>query len=354
MPVVALPVRDFKLLSSATGWVSTGNQLLLTTDNGAHWKDISPPVPDLPDARENKFSGVFFLNANTGWLLYATDTNDTNAEGRPYGYNIHLASTTDGGASWTTMSQLPRLNPWADLTGGGDVAFSDQLHGWVDLGVMRGGVLFATSDGGHTWRRSGGGGLSMVAASDRDLWFSGGMDDKLFVSHDGAETVTEVDIPFPEGVSEDDYYPTYSLPQFTDRFHGSEKVLYSAGAEKSTVVLFATSDGGQTWKPDRSLTDLPEITAGSMIGSTVVGSEWIIPLASKQQPDGILRLHSGERVPLGSQRGGGDILACSASFSTPEVGWTNCSGSLSSTVDGGAHWTVITPRARGASSLPIR
>ena len=48
MPVLALPIKDFKLLSSGTGWVSTGNRLLLTNDNGAHWKDISRPFPPPP------------------------------------------------------------------------------------------------------------------------------------------------------------------------------------------------------------------------------------------------------------------------------------------------------------------
>ena len=42
--VQALHIENFKLLSSGTGWASTGSKLLRTTDNGAHWKDISPPI----------------------------------------------------------------------------------------------------------------------------------------------------------------------------------------------------------------------------------------------------------------------------------------------------------------------
>ena len=55
MPVVALPIQKFKLLSSGTGWASTGDRLLSTTDNGAHWKDISPPNPD-----HDSYADVFF------------------------------------------------------------------------------------------------------------------------------------------------------------------------------------------------------------------------------------------------------------------------------------------------------
>ena len=147
MPVVALPIRDFKLLTSGAGWVSTGSQLLFTTDNGAHWKDISPPNPN-----GDSLSGVFFLDANTGWLLYATATDDTTPDGQPIDYYTHIFATTDGGSSWTMVSQLPILSLTGEVTGGGSLVFSDKLHGWVELGTIRSGVLFSTSDGGRTWQ----------------------------------------------------------------------------------------------------------------------------------------------------------------------------------------------------------
>ena len=96
MPVVALPIKDFKLLSSGTGWVSTGNRLLFTTDNGAHWKDISPPVPAPADPDGDRFSGVFFLDRSIGWLLYATATDDITPDEEPIDYYTRLFATTDG------------------------------------------------------------------------------------------------------------------------------------------------------------------------------------------------------------------------------------------------------------------
>jgi photosystem II stability/assembly factor-like uncharacterized protein len=346
MPVGALPVRDFKLLTSGTGWVSTGNRLLLTTDNGAHWKDISPPVPDLPDPRENKFSGVFFLDSNTGWLLYATNTGETNADGQPYGYDIHLASTTDGGANWNTVSQLPRLNPWADLTGGGNVAFSDKLHGWADLGVIRGGVLFATSDGGRTWQRPKGdpqAGVDIVALTDKDIWFAGGPDELLYVTHDGGNTVEEVSLPNPPEIGPEDY-PIYGLPVFTDSLNGYEVVNYrSPLGSKSAAAFFATQNGGRTWKSDRVLSNLVE---NEIVNSAVAGSTWILPFAPQGALPTLLKLRPNEMIAAPDHKTSGDFRRCSLSFFTADEGWMSCSGKLSSTIDGGSSWTEIIPGVR--------
>jgi hypothetical protein len=348
MPVRALPIKDFKLLSSGTGWASTGYQLFFTTDNGAHWKDISPQTPALPDPRENKFSGVFFLDANTGWLLYTTDTDDTNTDGQPYGYDIHLASTTDGGTNWTTVSQLPRLNPWADLTGGGNVAFSDKLHGWVDLGVLRGGALFSTSDGGRTWQRAKGDlGISsnLVAPTEKDLWMAGGRDYKLFVTHDGGNTFQEVSLPAPAGIEPDDY-PTYGLPVFTDELNGYEEVTYTgAGDDKAASVLYATSDGGRSWKLDRILANLAPGMVGNHQFSAMAGSTWIHSFAASGSEHRLMRIspNSGTTDGANAHLNQGN---CYLSFVTRDEGWESCAGRLSSTVDGDATLTDITPRAR--------
>ena len=353
IPVVALPIRDFKLLDSGTGWASTGGQLLLTTNSGAHWKDISPPTPALADSRDDRFSGVFFLDANTGWVISAADTDDTNAHGRPVGSDALLSSTVDGGATWSTV-KLPRVDSVRELAGGGSIAFSDRLHGWFDLDlegstVVQVGVLFSTSDGGRTWSQTRNGpGVStdILALTDKDIWFAGGSDYKLFVTHDGANTVHEVTLPVPTGIDPGDY-PTYSLPTFTDRLNGYESVMYTGGnGDKSAAVLFATEDGGRTWKPDRILSNLAESSAGSRIRSTVAGSTWILPFAPQGQRPTLLKLRPNDRMAAPAHKSSGDFRHCDVSFHTPDEGWMNCSGKLSSTVDGGSTWTEIAPHIR--------
>jgi photosystem II stability/assembly factor-like uncharacterized protein len=350
MPVRALPVNKFKLLAHNTGWVSTGNRLLLTTDNGTHWKDISPTVPALADPNNEKFSGVFFLDAQTGWLLYATVTDDTTPDGQPIDYYTHLFATIDGGASWTTVSQLPILSSSGEVTGGGFLVFSDKLHGWVDLGTLRSGILFATSDGGRTWqspKSQPGVGSDMVAPTDKDLWMAGGRDYILVATHDGANTFQEVSLPVPAGIDPDDY-PTYGLPVFRDSLNGYESVMYTGGnGDKSAMVLFATTDGGRTWKPDRILSNLDESSAGGRSFSAIAGSDWIFSYAPDGSQTTLAKIHPNEKKTATTNKNGHDgYNDCELSFLTADEGWMNCLGILSSTIDSGASWTAITPRVR--------
>lgn len=157
MPVKALPIKDFKLLTSGAGWVSTGNRLLRTTDGGTTWKDISPPNPN-----GDQYASAFFLNADTGWVLLSghpragecADNDQSESD-----WAFHIASTVDGGKSWSeTHVKTPSCDSGsfsASLNDGGSFTFSDQRHGWLSLQYQSGsafsfGILLATSDGGQT------------------------------------------------------------------------------------------------------------------------------------------------------------------------------------------------------------
>jgi len=351
IPVKGLLIRDFKLLNSTTGWASTGNRLLLTKDGGAHWKDISPATPNLSDPREEKFSGVFFLDTNTGWVLYSTDPNDSFANQaagqRPDAYDVYLASTTDGGATWTTVSRIPSPRPWQELMGGASVVFADKLHGWVDLATLRAGALYATSDGGKTWHQTHGPGVGvdMIAPSRNDLWLVGGDDYELFVSHDGGNTVQKVSFPAPAEVPHS-AVSTYSLPIFEDSFHGFVTVTYIS-SESSAVALFATENGGRSWQEDRLMTDLPAGSVGSGIPSTIADSNWVLSFTSAGKTPTLMKLGTGEKQNSSYKGTNSDFRQCALSFADAEVGWALCSRALLLTTDGGSSWTEVTPRVRG-------
>jgi photosystem II stability/assembly factor-like uncharacterized protein len=345
-PVEALKVNDFKKIDASTGWVNTGDMLLMTTDNGAHWKNISPSAPTSATPSDSRFSGVFFLNAQTGWVLYTTETDDADTAPSVV-YNTYLESTADGGATWNTVSQLPPLNG-LDTVGAGFVIFSDPLHGWVNLDAVHAGVLFATADAGHTWRRETGNpgtGSDLVAPDNQDLWMTGGIDYKLFASHDGGNSFQQVSIPLPANIDPDSY-PTYSLTTFTDSKNGYETVDYAAGAAtNSAIALFHTADGGQTWTLDREILNLPPSTSGEQTPSAIAGSTWILPLAPAGQQPKTIRLSPGA-APVDAAAANLQYNDCDLSFIAPDYGWMNCSGELFSTPDGGMTRVVITPRAR--------
>jgi hypothetical protein len=196
----------------------------------------------------------------------------------------------------------------------------------------------------------------MVAPTDKDLWMAGGMDDKLFVTHDGGNTFQEVSLPVPAGIDREDY-PSYDLPVFTDSFNGYEQVDYSGGdKDESAAALFATMDEGRTWNLDRVLSNLAPAAGGGHRSSAVAGSSWIFSFAPEGSKTTLLKLHPNDRKAASvNEKGRDNLNGCKLSFTTPDAGWMNCSGVLSSTIDGGVTWTAITPRHRNGvlTSEPI-
>ncbi len=344
MPVTALPVKQMKLLAHGAGWASTGNRILFTTDNGAHWKDISPPVTT-EISGQDRFSNVFFLDAQRAWVLYPTrETPDTGGD-----LEMHLAATTNGGETWSEVA-LPRLDPRLEILGSGSITFSDELHGWVDLSVLRwDGALFSTTDGGRTWRRAKGDlgiGADIVASSETDLWMAYDQPDfKLFVSHDRGDSVQEVSFPIPPEVPAD-AYPYYGLPVFKDSRDGYEEVTYRTSGARSTVVLFATTNGGRDWKLDRTVSGQ---SPDSELQSSIVNSTWMFAYVPKGgQPD-LLKVGPGERITAPARAGEEGSYNCESSFPNRGTGWILCPDGLLSTVDGGTRWDNITPRARNGA-----
>lgn len=360
MPVKALPIRDFKLLSPGAGWASTGDRLLFTTDSGAHWKDISPPNPN-----SDEYASVFFLNSDCGWVLFSQilDDDENESEKLTGDRRFYVSATINGGTTWTTEI-LPAWHGGRGLSNLGVIAFADKHHGWLSMGIegntmTAGSALLATSDGGRSWVPTKGGAegrvRAMLALSDKDVWVLGSPEGEteLDVSHDGGSSFQEVDLPAPKEIApvED---PTYGLPVFEDKLHGFETVTYSnlkEPASNSTLVLFETRDGGRTWKTDRMLLDL---ASREPTKSTVVGSDWILPFAPKGSRPTLTKPSSNGRT-IAKSHIAGDFYRCDLSFLTPDEGWANCSGELSSTNDGGASWAAITPRVRNGvlSTDPI-
>ena len=126
----------------------------------------------------------------------------------------------------------------------------------------------------------------------------GGGDEELYVTRDGAKTWQSIELEPPAETEEmrehmarlqlfeRSFHPSgratpryssgasYDLPTFKDPKHGYVSVTYPG-----VTVLFATDDGGVTWKPDR-------VVEGRPIGaSAVVDSNWITVRVAK---DGML------------------------------------------------------------------
>ncbi len=345
--VAYVPIGRFKLLDSSTGWASTAyNQLLWTTDGGAHWKDISPPNPN-----HDSYADVFFLNDVTGWVLFSHEVSAYHRDQDPIPHNFesdwtfYVAATHNAGATWTAM-QIPAMvdNPGGVQLGGtGHISFADPLNGWAEVDhSLTSASLLHTADGGRTWQwvksypgMSGGG-----AASSESVFVFGSSlrGEQFYASWNAGWTFQPVTFRRPNPSVT---VSSYGIPVLQDSRSGYESVTYSAGSNMPSVaVLYGTSDGGHSWRPAQTLTNLAPGT--QRISSTVADSSWIVPSKPRGRRMSLVKAGVSAGYTVAPENQIGDFDRCSLSFFGPALGWSNC-GLLSSTDDGGATWTVINP-----------
>lgn len=341
-----------KMLAPRVGWALAGGHVFFTENGGVDWKNITP---------HSRFGGedirdVFFLDAKHGWVLFSEYAEPD--------CKFELAYTDSAGASW---SLFPIKISGGDFSPGGTIAFADTRHGWmvIDLATssaFRAGTLFLTIDGGRSWRAAPNdpaGQGPILMASPNDGWMAGGAEDEdLYVTHDGANSWQKVSLPAPKEVPPDSS-PAADIPIFLDKKRGFVSVTYSGGeGDKSAAALFATNNGGRSWKPDRIITDLDETSRGQRLPCTVADSTWITAAVSDHRP--VLRALGPNakvrgNVDLQSHRSG-YFQAYQLSFASPSEGWVVVGdGELLSTTDAGATWSDITPgpkRQRSEGHVP--
>ncbi len=120
------------------GWVGNldGVPLLLaTTDGGAEWT----PILNIPEPLPTGICGIWVVNRQ---VIYGC--------GKYNGSSARVIKSTDGGTSWTSMDLNPLANSLIDCF------FFDEDNGFVVGGIggsqsTRRAVILATTDGGATW-----------------------------------------------------------------------------------------------------------------------------------------------------------------------------------------------------------
>jgi photosystem II stability/assembly factor-like uncharacterized protein len=292
------------------------------------------------------FEDVFFLDARSGWTLSKAAPDETG--------DFVVSRTADGGAHWSTsmvsVAESDAAHGGRELTGSANFVFADQLHGYMSADdsantLNTSSVLLRTSDGGATWTPTKGGGdgtIDAMAAVHESLWLlcRNGAESEVLVSRDGGRKFDDVIFEKPKELSTSEQ-PQYSLPKFTDVAHGYEAVTYTDFTHgliwKSSVVLYATSDGGRSWSVRHILSGL---NGGEQFRSTVAQTTWIYSTVGSTGLPALQRIESGLRwvVP---EHSSGDLSRCLLDFTSPRIGWANCSGRLLRTVDGGASWDDI-------------
>ena len=368
------------LVAAGSGWIvqnqgvgpTSDDHLFWTSDDGNNWKDITP---DDPASRQ--IAGVFFLNDSRGWVLLALkhewpknsqepDTFITDIRG------FDLASTADGGASWTIkhLDSLPEGVGWLAAS---EIFFLDAARGWMNIESPvphwgGEGVLLATTDGGKTWKQivevNGGGGYGVIRFSDaQNGWIAGGTDNKyLYATHDGGRHWTEIHLPIPREISNlfksGPVAAQYAPPTFKDTKRGVLSVTYfepgaESGEDFRALSLFSTNDGGKTWHSESS------VNLGQDRGAlafAAVDSQALAPKLSGGSGFTLMKLGlAGEATETGASElpeVPNTTAVAGLGFSDTSHGWASLSdGRLLSTADGGVTWKEITLHRKKTSTL---
>jgi photosystem II stability/assembly factor-like uncharacterized protein len=350
-----------KLLTSDVGWAATDKVLFWTTDGGAHWKDITPKL----DHGGQTVSSVFFLDSSTGWvLLKCGDGHDLAADSSCF----DLASTYNAGESWSVAHENithafsgEQLDDGYGFSGRSWLDFVDPQHGWEILDISTtsanpsAGEMLRTTDGGKTWIPTKDLPTSdhFIFTTTTDGWIAGGKDQELFVTHDAGDSWQKVSLPVAAG-TRPNLGESVNLPAFKSEKEGFLSVKYSvgpvAGPDLSTLVLFATDDGGRSWKQDRTLARIPDISCSDIVGSALIAVHSQPRKRSAEIESGAPRLELSLRT-LGT---GQDVSSNTAevfsygapvqlSFVSRNRGWANLLDRLFSTGDAGKTWVDVTP-----------
>jgi photosystem II stability/assembly factor-like uncharacterized protein len=229
--------------SRRVAWVSGhAAAVLRTTDGGASWETISVPGAA---ADSLQFRDVHAVNADLAYLLAAGP-----------GARSRIYKTTDGGRTWhlqftnTDSSAFYDCFAFWDATRG--VAFSDAVAGRFQVRV--------TSDGGEHWNlveaealppaQSGEGafaasGTCVVTLDRTQAWIGTGAADTARVLHsrDGGRTWDVVASPIAGGRS-----AGIAALAFRDSLHGIALGGDIGDPSVRSDNVAVTADGGRTWR----------------------------------------------------------------------------------------------------------
>lgn len=340
--------EQMKLLTPKVGWALAVPGLMWTSDGGAHWKNIAPPLP-----QGEHITSVFFLDSAHGWVLLSNIPNPDDEKSR-----LYLAFTENSGSTWSVWPlTIPRLNPRSYILGGGAyIYFLDPSHGWINLGMVSGaavsrGILIETQDGGRNWKwvaSPGHSGRIYFPSIDAGWLVGGPGGGEAYATWD-SNSWKQIHLKTTLNGK-----PVTCGATGTPHFITDRKVYLAASCIDETMVLFASEDGGRSWKKYRVLSKSLLKGYGNSRPSDVENSSWLV---AKAAPSSITLL----KTPLGPKSATLQTTSASVpnvaplfsvaslSFADAMNGWALIWGdkmgqtTLLSTQDGGKKWSDITP-----------
>jgi len=260
-PHPLLPPDSMHAINATTAWAagSGTNQIIRTTDGGAHWDNVTPT-----SARAGTWI-TYFLDANNAWLASSLQPGSGSPD-----FSVEIYRTADGGRTWQHVGQAAADQGWP-----ASIDFVDRTHGWLFMRLggaagSDGAAFYGTVDGGSSWSKlseadTGGnpGHLPLRCSKSAPVflnaatgWIPGGCNAGggpfFYVTHDSGRTWNDTAIALPAGFSGNCICSIVSL-RFSDARNGVFVLTdYSSGSLPQSVI-YATGNGGASWQPGPSL-----------------------------------------------------------------------------------------------------
>ncbi len=303
-PVLQLDMLDARYGFAITGRhgcsgipAPCGQNLLATTDGGAHWSSIYQAGPSA------SISDVHFSGPNTGWLaLRECPPADAIAPSTCPG---RVLATSDGGAHWTTA--LSTAGPVVALTSSGHTVWA-LAEGTTRIGSLVPVKVLRADSTGTAWRV-----LANVPAG--------------YTSDVG----TVASIAFMN-----------SSNGWLSLFQGTSCAMHGCEA----AGLWHTTDGGHTWvsatPPLPGPCGSEGISFASAPGGAVYAAQRINTAACTPPATTLSVLRpSGNWMPIHSWA---NSSVESMAWPSPSDGWAALGNALEHSTDGGVHWSQVQPR----------
>jgi Photosynthesis system II assembly factor YCF48 len=222
------PLQTIHMIDATTGWAETSTSLLRTTNGWRTWKDVTPHQAALIGAG-------YFLTGSVAWIGEASGLS-LQAGQKPA---VIISHTTNGGQTWQNAA-LSVTVPEGVIS----MSFINDQDGWseADVGGMTGTdlvELFRTTDGGKSWTAVSnfsqyGHKTGLVFVNATTGWATSA---GLYVTHDAGVTWRQPPLPDPPGQSQ----ASGGLPIFFNAHDG----LLPVGSK-----ILVTHDSGTTWQPE--------------------------------------------------------------------------------------------------------
>ena len=244
-------LNDVDFVDAQHGWVvGTGGVIVATTDGGSTWKSQTSGTTE-------SLQAVDFVDASFGWAV---------------GYKGTILKTADGGATWTKQTSGDTSHIYG-------VSFVSQTQGWAS-GYW--GLILTTEDGGTTWTR-------VLWPFGQDVWVTNLWHDVAFADAGHGWMVGEESVARTTGAAPPWTWTTLGSSSETLNAidYASATRAWAVGWSGTAGAVYATTDGTswhlQATGSSEPLQDVSSPTAnnvwlagyrGTVFATTDGGATW--------------------------------------------------------------------------------